>query len=537
MLTPHVLTAGSRDRLTAGSCDRRTIAVLAVILLLALSGCSPTKEPDTRPRSDRVTLIEDLRALPGVLDVEDSGQDEPLVAVLDADPDDADLRTAGNRLHRLVSGFRYPEGTPAVVVRSGDFTAQPSALTGRRDATASYDPDENNVRLDLTGLLDLKALPDVASGTVTESRAHVVLRDGTDPRSWIDEAMETSVRIGLDVLQSDEPEATPVYSLDMGSAATAEAVTSLHTVLDSVGAHVVEFRAVSSIQHPNGHFALDGPNDLITLQEELRTTFGSDAMRGFSATTADGVTMNLTVQGAPIEDRTEAIAMLQAAGITVNRVTGGGTAIDATADGAEALRSAADALAADSWPLESDTVVHIHHQDAPYYSSTFEASEWADHVDVPAVLWEAGFTSVRCTVGRGATDQAGTDGAQGTGGADGGTDTADSPGAGSATSEDDVVASAIDPGFDPTADLIIEIGTGTGPDFTAATGRDALVQALRDAGWDGTANIVLGTGDRPSFTSTAHGPAENVRDASGLPDAPRTEWGREFIAAWDATTS
>lgn len=38
----------------------RTIAVVAVVFLLALSGCS-VPEQDTRPRSDRATLIEKLR--------------------------------------------------------------------------------------------------------------------------------------------------------------------------------------------------------------------------------------------------------------------------------------------------------------------------------------------------------------------------------------------------------------------------------------------------------------------------------------------
>lgn len=500
----------------------RTIAVLAVVavvFLLALSGCS-VPEQDTRPRSDRATLLEKLQELPGVVDVEDPQDthdpadvddpgdgaepnaeeapegDEPIVAVFDADPDEADLRTAGSRLHRLVTGHRYPGGTPAVIVRSGDFTASPAALTGRRDPTATYPTDREAARLDLTELLDLRALPAVASGTVTESRAHVVLLDDTDPRAWMDEALETSAHLGLDVFASDDPDASPVYSVEMGTTASAEAVTSLHAVLDSVGARVVEFRVAPGIQHPYGGLAVEDPEDLIALQEELGTAFGSGALQGFSATTGTGTTVNLTVQRSSLEDQVDAVALLTDAGVAVTRVAGGGAAVHATADDGDALRTAADALADDSWPLASDTEVHLEHADSPAYASAFDASEWVDHVAVPAALWDAGFTSVRCTLGPGAA-AAGQD----------------------------------------TTDLIFEIGRQTAPDYTTAPGRDALIRTLRDVGWDGTANIVLDTGDLPSFTSTANGPAYDVSDASGVADAPRPGWGKEFIEGWDATAS
>ncbi|GAA4511726.1 hypothetical protein [Brevibacterium yomogidense] len=503
--------------------------MFAVVFLLALSGCS-VPEQDTRPRSDRATLIEKLRELPGVVDVEDppdaegpqdvhdpqdaqdpahgddthdgadpyageaSEGDEPIVAVLDTDPDEADLRTAGSRLHRLVTGHRYPGGTPAVIVRSGDFTASPAALTGRRDPTASYPTDSRAARLDLTELLDLKALPAVASGTVTESRAHVVLLDDTGPRAWMDEALETSAHLGLDVFASDDPDASPVYSVEMGTSASAEAVTSLHAVLDSASARVIEFRVAPGIQHPHGELAVEDPDGLIALQEELDATFGSDALQGFSATTNTGTAVNLTVQGSSIEDQVDAVALLGDAGVAVTHVTGGGTAVHATADDGGTLRAVADALAHDSWPLAPDTEVHVEHEDSPVYASTFDASEWADHVEVPAALWDAGFTSVRCILGPGAASQ-------------------------------------------DTTDLIIEIGRQTAPDYTTAPGRDALIQTLRDVGWDGTANIVLDSGDLPSFTSTANGPAEDVSDASGVADAPRSGWSKEFIEGWDATAS
>src|SRR5699024_12453467 len=137
---------------------------------------------------------------------------------------------------------------------------------------------------------------------------------------------------------------------------------------------------------------------------ERTPAFGSPALSGCPATPDTGTAVGLTRQSSSIGHRGDAVARLGGAGVAATRVAGGGTAIHATADEGDTLRAAADALADDSWPLPSDTEVRVEHADSPAYASTFDASEWADHVAVPAALWDAGFTAVRCTLGPGASD-------------------------------------------------------------------------------------------------------------------------------------
>lgn len=133
MTSTHIrrrTTSRASRRITSPT-SRRTItraaAGGAVLTLALLAGCEPD-DRDDRPASDYATLVDELRALPGVDGVEGTpgtqGTERTFTVVLDPDSGEAELRTVGKRSHTLVNDHRYPSGAPEVTVEYGPFTTE-----------------------------------------------------------------------------------------------------------------------------------------------------------------------------------------------------------------------------------------------------------------------------------------------------------------------------------------------------------------------------------------------------------------------------
>lgn len=492
MTSTHIrrrTTSRASRRITSPT-SRRTItraaAGGAVLTLALLAGCEPD-DRDDRPASDYATLVDELRALPGVDGVEGTpgtqGTERTFTVVLDPDSGEAELRTVGKRSHTLVNDHRYPSGTPEVTVQYGLFTAeiQPTRPSGEYVVCADACGQD---RIELTGFLDLRALPDVESGSLTAGGTEVVLAGAQDRRAWVADALETDVRTRLIVRTAQEPESRWLV-LSLGADGTADAVESLFDLADSTGAEVVEASVEQNIQYPSATLRVAEPADVPAVHDAVVAEAPDRGLSGFEVVTEDGFEVVMHHTGSSIEDIMEAHRQLTNAGSAVTRIGGGGGYVELTVPDSEVLRSVIAVVSDASWPLPQDTSVRVSHDDGADYRASFSVDEWDEREQLLTHLWDAGLVDVSYRDGH------------------------------------------------QDVDTTLEIGPESG--FATPAGRSALVRILRTAEWEGTARIILDSGDRPSFTTTADGRAQDPHTTAPGAEGGMPGWGQEFIDAWNAT--
>ncbi|SMY10789.1 hypothetical protein [Brevibacterium jeotgali] len=490
----------------------RATAGGATLSLALLAGCEPD-DRDDRPASDYATLVDELRSLPGVDSVEstpgapdtpvadaDAGPSSPsppghspsspatdstFTVVLDPDSGEAELRTVGKRSHTLVNDHRYPSGAPEVTVGYGPFTAEIAQSRPDSEYVACADACGQD-RIELTDFLDLRALPDVESGSLTAGGAEVVLAEDQDVRGWVADALETDVRTRLIVRTAQEPESRWLV-LSLGADGTADAVASLFDLADLTGAEVVEASVEQSIQYPSATLRVAGPSDVPAVHDAVVAEVPDRELSGFEIVTDDGLEVLVDDDGPPIEHSMEARRLLTDARSAVTRIGGGGSYVELTVPDSEVLRSVVDTISDAAWPLPQDTSVRVSHEDSSDYKAPFSADEWDEREPLLTDLWDAGLVDVAYRYGH-----------------------------------EDV-------------DTTLEIGPES--EFSTPAGRDALVQTLRGVDWKGTARITLASGDMPSFTTTADGRAQNPHNTASGAEADVHGWGQEFVDAWNESAS
>ncbi len=487
----------------AGRVPLRGAAVCAALSLFVLTACE-AEDHDKRPASDYEALVDGLRALPGVESVAPAAT-EPATAtattatgsatgraytvVLDPESGEAELRTVGKRSHTLVNDHAYPSGAPEVTVEYGQFTAEIPQTRPEDEGAVCADacgPD----RIDLTDFLDLRALPETASGSLTPGGTTVVLAQDQDRRAWVEEALATDVRTRLIVHTAEDPK-TRWLIMSLGADGTAERVRSVFDLADANGADVVEVAVEQQDEYQAEHqsviLRVDEPADIPAVHDAVVAGSHRDADGSFDVVTDDGFEMPVGIDVSSIEEGVEAHRLLTDAGATVHRVSGGEggrfSRVSLTAPDSEVLRSVVDLVSDAAWPLPQDASVRVQHEDSLDHRASFDAHQWEERAPLLTDLWDAGLTDVSYRNGY------------------------------------------------EGADTILEIGPDA--DFATPAGRDALITTLRDVGWEGTAQITLASGDMPSFTTTADGRAQDPHNtAPGAEDAVYG-WGQDFIDAWD----
>lgn len=522
----HRTTSRTSRRITPPTSRRavaRATAGGTALTLALLTGCEPD-DRDDRPASDYATLVNELRSLPGVDSVEgtpeaqdtpgvdtDAGRssgtsssssgpssptstapslsspdtDRTFTVVLDPDSGEAELRTVGKRAHTLVNDLRYPSGAPEVTVEYGAFIAEiPQTRPGSEYVVCADACGQD--RLDLTDFLDLRALPDAESGSLTAGGTEVVLAEDQDPHGWVAEALETDVRTRLIVRTAHEPESRWLV-LSLGTDGTADAVASLFDLADLTGAEVVEASVEQSIQYPSATLRVADPADIPAVHDAVATEFPGRAMSGFEIITEDGFEVFVLDTSSPIEDIMEARRLLTDARSAVTRIGGGGSYIELTVPDSEVLRSVVDTVSDAAWPLPQDTSVRVSHAEGSDYKASFSADEWVEREPLLTDLWDAGLI-----------DLAYRDG-------------------------------------DEDVDTTLEIGPES--EFGTPAGRDALVHTLRGVSCEGTARITLDSGDIPTFTTTADGRAQDPHNTASGAEGDVHGWGQEFVDAWNESAS
>ncbi|GAA4511722.1 hypothetical protein [Brevibacterium yomogidense] len=438
-------------------------------------------------------------------------------------PGTAGLKTTGDRITSLLDDYKYPDGVPSLTLTSGSFSA---SLPWDPVVPPGVDPIPNP--LDLTDLPQLSALPDVAEGALGDGQVSITLTTDTDLRPWVEDAL---TREGTSLLtvepaeataqtsessdpdespdpsaSSDQPEppdqsesgdqarSTEEFTFRLGSNASAEAVTALFSVTDSVGATVLT-GVVDGETQPTADFLIPTADILHPLLEALVDEYGGRSSERFSVDTEDGLHVDFPESFAypspgsqsdekAIDDVLAAQEQLDAVDATLTSVSLDRGAVEVEVRNGDVLRDVAEVVGSQEWPFGPEGTVSVHHPDSPSDHPYFRAANWGDHADLLASLWDAGFTSVR---------------------------------------------------YSGHSDPSVRVSHGQGPDFTAPSGRDALIRTLRDAGWSGTLRVSLAEDPHPTFESTATGTAQNPYNSLlGTDDEPYG-WGLAFIEAWDAS--
>lgn len=493
----------------------------ALALTLTATACG---EADSEPDVDYDAFAESVAALPAVESVDADADGETFVAEISAVADEAALRTTGRRIMRLLDDTGGSPDSSLLTIVSGPYTVASSYGYSDPDGGAY-----RSSRLDLTALPDLRALPDVDAGTLRNGTATVTLEEGSDLRTWVEDAVtrdgDAQIRAhpaakdadgtgdaagggpdtgdagsaGVPAGGSAEtdyvPGPTPTdeleesFSFHLGTETGAEAVQRLHRTGDAADAEVVTAQVYRDGE-VDADLSFASVADLAQLDDVFADEY--DALTGFTFHTGDGFRLDYgTVasghsgQDAPaIDDVLGAHEQIEDLGASMTSVSEELQETEIAAPDASTLRDVAEALSSSSWPLEPTQRVSLSHPDSRDVASLLPAEAWDERADVIASLWHAGFTSV---ADRGVSAPA-------------------------LTIEDD-----------------------QGPDVTTTAGRDALIAALRSADWQGTARITLERPPTLTFESTADGKALNPHYAQHDASTELSEWGQEVIDAWNAT--